>query len=106
MTVANVTDTTHDLHDPLVEPYDTHRVCDVLAMERTVDHPRSIHDGGQDGWVVQHIQADDTAARLLERGRDIFETEPVWVGRVGPVIGAHVGPGPVGVGGIPRRMVA
>ena len=75
------------------------------AFERMVDYLRSIHDGGQDGWVVQHIQADDTAARLLERGREIFGTEPVWVGEVGPVIGAHVGPGLVGVGGIPRRMV-
>lgn len=75
------------------------------AFERMVDYLRSIHDGGQDGWVVQHIQADDTAARLLERGREIFGTEPVWVGEVGPVIGAHVGPGLVGVGGVPRRMV-
>lgn len=75
------------------------------AFERMVDYLRSIHDGGQDGWVVQHIQADDTAARLLDRGREIFGTEPVWVGEVGPVIGAHVGPGLVGVGGIPRSMV-
>ena len=49
-------------------------------------------------WVVQHIQAPDDAERLVERGREIFGTEPVFVSEVGPVIGAHVGPGCSGVG--------
>ena len=34
------------------------------------------------------------AERLVERGREIFGTEPLFVSEVGPVIGAHVGPGP------------
>jgi DegV family protein with EDD domain len=75
------------------------------AFERMVDYAQSRKDAGADGWVVQHIQAVDQAERLVERGREIFGTEPVWVSEVGPVIGAHVGPGLVGVGGVPRGML-
>jgi fatty acid-binding protein DegV len=41
---------------------------------------------------------------MVERGREIFGTEPVWVSEMGPVMGAHSGPGVVGVGGIPRAL--
>src|SRR4051812_23222478 len=75
------------------------------AFERMVDYARSRKDDGADGWVVQHIQARELAERLVERGREIFGTEPVWVSEVGPVIGAHVGPGLMGVGGVPRGML-
>jgi DegV family protein with EDD domain len=75
------------------------------AFERMVEYARSRHDDGADGWVVQHIQAPDQAARLVERGREIFGSEPVWVSEVGPVIGAHVGPGLMGVGAMPRAML-
>jgi DegV family protein with EDD domain len=75
------------------------------AFERMVDYMRARHEDGADGWVVQHIQALDTAERLIERGREIFGSEPLFVSEVGPVIGAHVGPGLVGVGGVPRALV-
>jgi DegV family protein with EDD domain len=75
------------------------------AFERMVDYMRRLHDAGQDGWVVQHIQAPEQAERLAERGRAMFGTEPLWVSEVGPVIGAHVGPGLIGVGGVPRSLV-
>lgn len=75
------------------------------AFERMVDYMRSRHEDGADGWVVQHIQAPDVAARLVERGREMFDTDPAWVSEVGPVIGTHVGPGLVGVGGVPRAML-
>jgi DegV family protein with EDD domain len=75
------------------------------AFERMVEYMRSRRDEGADGWVVQHIQARDQAERLIERGREIFDCEPVFVSEVGPVIGAHVGPGLLGVGGVPRAMV-
>jgi DegV family protein with EDD domain len=60
---------------------------------------------GSDGWVVQHIQAPDQAAAMVERGREIFGTEPVFVSEIGPVIGTHVGPGLLGAGGVPRSLV-
>jgi len=60
---------------------------------------------GNDGWVVQHIQAPEQAAAMVERGREIFGTEPVFVSEIGPVIGTHVGPGLLGAGGIPRSLL-
>jgi fatty acid-binding protein DegV len=55
--------------------------------------------------MVQHIQAPSEAETLAARGREIFETEPMCVSEIGPVIGAHVGPGLLGVGGIPSSLV-
>src|SRR5512132_4021204 len=75
------------------------------SFERMVDYLRSRHDDGADGWVVQHIQAPDVAERLVASGRELFGCEPVFVSEVGPVIGAHVGPGLVGVGGIPLALL-
>jgi DegV family protein with EDD domain len=60
---------------------------------------------GNDGWVVQHIQAPDQAAAMVARGREIFGTEPVLVAELGPVIGTHVGPGLLGTGGVPRSLL-
>jgi len=76
------------------------------AFERMVEYMRSRADDGADGWVVQHIQAEDVARRLVEQGREIYGSEPVFVSECGPVIGAHAGPGLVGVGGVPRALVA
>src|SRR3954452_9520418 len=68
------------------------------AFTRMVDYMHELKDAGREGWVVQHIQAPDVAARLVEQGHAIFGTDPVFVSEVGPVIGAHVGPGLLGVG--------
>lgn len=75
------------------------------AFERMVEYMRSRHADGADGWVVQHIQAYEQAECLVERGREVFGSEPLFVSEVGPVIGAHVGPGLLGVGGLPRRWL-
>ena len=75
------------------------------AFERMVDYLEARHEDGADGWVVQHIQAPGEAARLVERGRGIFGSEPVFVSEIGPVIGTHVGPGLLGAGGIPRSLL-
>jgi len=69
------------------------------AFERMVEYMRTLHTDGRDTWCVQHIQAPEDAQRLVGRGRDIFGCEPVFVSEVGPVIGAHAGPGMLGVGG-------
>jgi fatty acid kinase fatty acid binding subunit len=76
------------------------------AFTRMVDFMHELKDAGRDAWVVQHIQAPGEAEQLVERGREIFGTEPLFVSEVGPVIGAHVGPGLLGVGGIPPAMLA
>jgi DegV family protein with EDD domain len=76
------------------------------AFERMVEFMRERQADGADAWVVQHVRAPDVAERLVGRGREIYGCEPAFVSEVGPVIGAHVGPGLVGVGGIPRALIA
>jgi fatty acid-binding protein DegV len=70
-----------------------------------VQYTHELHEAGIDGWVVQHIQAAQQAERLIERGREIYGTEPLFVSEVGPVIGTYTGPGLIGVGGIPRALL-
>jgi hypothetical protein len=59
-----------------------------------------------DAWVVQHIQDDETAAGLIDDGREIFGCEPAFVSEVGAVLGAHVGPGPLGVGSASKDVLS
>jgi DegV family protein with EDD domain len=75
------------------------------ALERLVDYARQRKESGADGWVVQHIQAPDQAEKLIEACREVFGNEPAFVSEVGPVLAAHVGPGMLGVGGVPRTMM-
>jgi DegV family protein with EDD domain len=75
------------------------------AFERMVQYMHTLHDDGADAWVVQHIQAPGEAQRLVERGREVFGCEPRFVSELGPVIGAHAGPGMIGVGGMPPALV-
>ncbi len=75
------------------------------AFERMVQYAQQLHDEGSDGWVVQHIQATEQAERLIERCREIFDSEPVFTSEVGPVIGTYTGPGLIGVGAIPRALL-
>jgi len=76
------------------------------AFERMVDYARQRHASGADAWVVQHIQAPEQADQLAERCREIFGGDPVFTSEIGPVLGAHTGPGLLGVGSIPDRLVA
>jgi DegV family protein with EDD domain len=76
------------------------------AVARLVEFLHELHDAGRDAWVVQHIQSPDVAEVIVEQGKQIFGTDPVFVSEVGPVIGAHVGPGLLGVGGLPAELLA
>jgi fatty acid kinase fatty acid binding subunit len=73
-------------------------------FERMVDYARQRHESGADAWCVQHINAPDEGARLVEACREVFGCEPTLVGEIGPVLSAHVGPGLLGVGSIPMRF--
>jgi DegV family protein with EDD domain len=75
------------------------------ALERMVDFARERHADGADAWVVQHSQDPETARRLVEEGREIFGSDPAFVSEIGPVLGAHVGPGLIGVGGVPPSVL-
>jgi DegV family protein with EDD domain len=76
------------------------------AFERMVKYAEELRDSGSDGWVVQHIQATEQAQRLIDRCRDIFDSEPVFTSEVGPVIGTYTGPGLIGVGALPRTLLS
>ena len=76
------------------------------AFERMVAYAEELHDSGADGWVVQHIQAADQCQRLVDRCREIFDSEPIFTSEVGPVIGTYTGPGLIGVGALPRGLLA
>ncbi|MGI8594364.1 MAG: DegV family protein, partial [Solirubrobacteraceae bacterium] len=75
------------------------------AFERMVEYMHTRAQDGADAWVIQHIQAPDVAERLVERGRELYGCEPLFVSEVGPVIGTHVGPGLIGVGAIPQSLL-
>ncbi|MGZ8708156.1 MAG: DegV family protein [Gaiellaceae bacterium] len=71
------------------------------ALRRLVEYAEQRHTDGADAWVVQHIQAHEEAARLVEEVEKIMGRPPLFVSEVGPVLGTHVGPGLLGVGGVP-----
>lgn len=75
------------------------------AFERLAAYAEERRDAGASGWVVQHIQSRDAADQLAERCRQIFESDPVFVSEVGPVLGVHSGPGMLGVGAVPPAML-
>src|SRR5829696_2295371 len=75
------------------------------AFERMVDYGRQRRDSGADAWCVQHINAPDQAAALVERMRELFQSEPTIVSEIGPVLAVHTGPGLLGTGGLPQHFV-
>jgi DegV family protein with EDD domain len=73
-------------------------------LDRLVEYGRQRHESGADAWAVQHINAPDQCDLLVERCREVFGCEPQLVSEIGPVLGAHVGPGLLGLGSIPARF--
>ncbi len=75
------------------------------VFERLLEYAQELHDSGRDAWVVQHIRDPENAQRLVERCREVMGSEPLFVSEIGPVIGAHTGPGLLGVGGLPSELL-
>src|SRR5579859_3432298 len=75
------------------------------AFERMVDLLRERSEDGADAYMVQHIQAPTEAAELADRATQIIGAEPLVTSEIGPVIGTHVGPGLLGVGGVPSSFL-
>jgi DegV family protein with EDD domain len=74
-------------------------------FDRLIEYLTARHDDGCDTFFIQHVHAPDQAERLVERGREIYGREPEMVSEIGPVIGAHVGPGLLGVSGMRRSLL-
>ena len=68
------------------------------AYARLLEYARERKAAGMDSWVVQHIQSEEIAGRLVDDCREVFGSEPSFVSEVGPVLGAHAGPGMLGFG--------
>jgi DegV family protein with EDD domain len=75
------------------------------SLERMRGYARQRHESGADAWVVQYIQDLEAAQALARDCREIFGREAVFTSEVGPVIGAHVGPGLIGVGSVPEAAL-
>ena len=75
------------------------------ATERLVRELQDRRDEGADVFFVQHVQAPDVAARLAERGAEIYGRGPEFISEIGPVIGTHTGPGLVGVMGLRSELL-
>lgn len=75
------------------------------AFERLLDYGRELRGSGADCWVVQHVRDPESAERLVEAAREDFGSEPLFVSEIGPVIGAHTGPGLLGIGGVPGYLI-
>jgi DegV family protein with EDD domain len=76
------------------------------SLERLRDYALQRHESGADAWIIQHIQDAETAEALAADCREIFGRDPVFISEVGPVIGAHVGPGLIGVGSVPVPAIS
>ncbi len=76
------------------------------SLERLRGYARQRHESGAYGWVVQYIQDKETADGLVEDCYEIFNCEPAFISEVGPVLGAHVGPGLLGVGSVHTDLIS
>ena len=75
------------------------------AFERLVDYARQRHASGADAWVVQHVRSPELADELTDRAREVFGTNPVFCSEIGAVVGVHTGPGVLGIGALPPRLL-
>jgi DegV family protein with EDD domain len=75
------------------------------AFERLVEYLQERRDSGADVFFIQHIQAPEVVERLAQRGAEIYGRPPEFVSEIGPVIGAHVGPGLIGVTGLQSKLL-
>jgi DegV family protein with EDD domain len=75
------------------------------SLERMRGYARERHADGADAWVVQYIQDHKAAEALIADCHEIYGHGPVFTSEIGPVIGAHVGPGLIGVGGVPESTL-
>jgi DegV family protein with EDD domain len=92
------------LQDGLLHPIERVRTAG-RAFERMAEYLQARRDAGATVWMVQHTRAADVAARLVERGREMYGCDPYVVSEIGPVIGTHGGPGLIGVSGVDGALL-
>jgi DegV family protein with EDD domain len=75
------------------------------ARQRMEAYLGELEERGATDWIVQHVQSPEDAEWLVERGRAILGSDPLFCTEVGPVLGAHLGSGML-VGGMTTRPAA
>jgi DegV family protein with EDD domain len=90
------------IRDGLVTPLDRVRTFD-RALSRVVELARAVDRGHGICAIVGHADAEADAERVGRELEPIAET--LMIQPLGPVVGAHAGPGVVGVGVYPAELL-
>jgi DegV family protein with EDD domain len=90
------------IRDGLVTPLERVRTFD-RALNRVIELVRAVDRGKGVCAIVGHADAEDAAERVARELEPIAET--LMIQPLGPVVGAHAGPGVVGVGCYPADLL-
>lgn len=90
------------IRDGLVTPLERVRTFD-RALNRVVELTREVDRGKGLCVIVGHADAEDDAERVARELEPACET--LMIQPLGPVVGAHAGPGVVGVGCYPADLL-
>ena len=90
------------IRDGLVTPLERVRTFE-RALNRVVELTRGVDRGHGVCVIVGHAGADGDAERIFRELDPIAET--LMIQPLGPVVGAHTGPGAVGVGCYPAELL-
>ena len=90
------------IRDGLVTPLERVRTFD-RALQRVVELARAVDRGHGVCAIVGHAAAEAEAERVVRELEPIAET--LMMQPLGPVVGAHAGPGVVGVGVYPAEIL-
>jgi DegV family protein with EDD domain len=90
------------IRDGLVTPLERVRTFD-RALNRVVELTREVNRGQGVCVIVGHADAEADAERIGRELEPIAET--LMIQPLGPVVGAHAGPGVVGVGCYPAELL-
>ena len=90
------------IRDGVVTPLERVRTFD-RALNRVIELSRAVDRGHGLCVCVGHADAEDDAARVAHGVEDLAET--LMIQPLGPVVGAHAGPGVVGVGVYPAELM-
>src|SRR5438270_3538655 len=90
------------IRDGLVTPLERVRTFD-RALNRVIDLAREVDRGKGLCVVVGHADAEEDAERVARELEPVAET--LLIQPLGPVVGAHAGPGVVGVGCYPADLL-
>lgn len=90
------------IRDGLVTPLERVRTFD-RALNRIIELAREVDRGKGLCVVVGHADAEEDAARVARALEPVAET--LMIQPLGPVVGAHAGPGVVGVGCYPADLL-